>query len=243
MLALCRGSDEQRAMAQDALNRWWWPSLMMFGPHDAESAHSAQSMQWKLKRQSNDELRQKFVDQTVPQAEFLGIRIPDPKLRLERATGHYDVRRNRLGRIPARGQRRWAVQSRAAAPSRARARRRRVGARSDARVSGETRRRDARGGGVVTRTRCRCTKCSSARNAGSIIAMSAACTREDSAQALEYARDVYTRRGEGVSIWVVKSSDIVASQEGDSASFYDPQDDKPYRHATFYKVPDEVSNL
>ncbi len=89
MLALCRGSDAQRAMAQDALNRWWWPSLMMFGPHDAESAHSAQSMQWKLKRQSNDELRQKFVDQSVPQAEFLGIRIPDPKLRLDEATGHY----------------------------------------------------------------------------------------------------------------------------------------------------------
>ena len=89
MLALCRGSDEQHAMAQDALNRWWWPSLMMFGPHDAESAHSAQSMQWKLKRQSNDELRQKFVDQTVPQAEFLGIAIPDPKLRLDPATGHY----------------------------------------------------------------------------------------------------------------------------------------------------------
>ncbi len=89
MLALCRGNDAQRAMAQDALNRWWWPSLMMFGPHDAESAHSAQSMQWKLKRQSNDELRQKFVDQSVPQAEFLGIRIPDPKLRLDEATGHY----------------------------------------------------------------------------------------------------------------------------------------------------------
>ena len=66
---------------------------------------------------------------------------------------------------------------------------------------------------------------------------------EDAQQALEYARDVYTRRGEGVSIWVVRSQDIVASQEGDSASFYDPQDDKPYRHATFYKVPDEVSNL
>jgi ring-1,2-phenylacetyl-CoA epoxidase subunit PaaA len=89
MLALCRGNDAQREMAQDALNRWWWPSLMMFGPHDAESAHSAQSMQWKLKRQSNDELRQKFVDQSVPQAEFLGIRIPDPKLRLDEATGHY----------------------------------------------------------------------------------------------------------------------------------------------------------
>jgi len=91
MLALCRGSDEQHAMAQDALNRWWWPSLMMFGPHDAESAHSAQSMQWKLKRQSNDELRQKFVDQTVPQAEFLGIRVPDSKLRLDPTTGHYAI--------------------------------------------------------------------------------------------------------------------------------------------------------
>jgi len=90
MLALCRGSEEQNAMAQDALDRWWWPSLMMFGPHDAESAHSAQSMQWKLKRQSNDELRQKFIDQTVPQADYLGIRIPDPEPRLNGKTGHYE---------------------------------------------------------------------------------------------------------------------------------------------------------
>ena len=73
ILALAQGSEEQKAMAQDALNRWWWPSLMMFGPHDAESAHSAQSMTWKIKRQSNDELRQKFVDQTVPQAEHWAL--------------------------------------------------------------------------------------------------------------------------------------------------------------------------
>jgi len=90
MLTLSRGSAEQKAMAQDALNRWWWPSLMMFGPHDAESAHSAQSMKWKIKRQSNDELRQKFVDQTVPQAEFAGLRIPDPALRWNESRGHYD---------------------------------------------------------------------------------------------------------------------------------------------------------
>ena len=90
MIALAHGSAEQRAMAQDALNRWWWPTLMMFGPHDGESAHSAQSMQWKLKRQSNDELRQKFVDQTVPQAEYLGLAIPDPDLRWNAATNHYD---------------------------------------------------------------------------------------------------------------------------------------------------------
>ena len=89
MLTLCRGSDEQRAMAQDALDRFWWPSLMMFGPGDSESAHSAQSMAWKIKRFSNDELRQKFVDVTVQQAEFLGLRIPDDNLRYNEDTGHY----------------------------------------------------------------------------------------------------------------------------------------------------------
>ena len=89
LLTLCRGSDEQKAMAQDALNRWWWPSLMMFGPNDSESKHSAQSMAWKIKRFSNDELRQKFVDVTVQQAEFLGISVPDPDLKFDEATGHY----------------------------------------------------------------------------------------------------------------------------------------------------------
>ena len=77
-------------MAQDALDRWWWPSLMMFGPHDAESANSAQSMHWKIKRQSNDELRQKFVDQTVPQADVLGLKIPDDALMWNESRGHYD---------------------------------------------------------------------------------------------------------------------------------------------------------
>ena len=90
MLVLARGSAEQKALAQDALDRWWWPSLMMFGPHDAESAHSAKSMQWKLKRESNDQLRQKFVDQTVPQAEFIGLKMPDPDLSWNEDRGHYD---------------------------------------------------------------------------------------------------------------------------------------------------------
>jgi ring-1,2-phenylacetyl-CoA epoxidase subunit PaaA len=89
MLALSRGNEAQKAMAQDALDRWWWPSLMMFGPNDAESKHSAQSMAWKIKRFSNDELRQKFVDATVPQAEFLGLRVPDNDLRLDEKSGHY----------------------------------------------------------------------------------------------------------------------------------------------------------
>ncbi|MBT8106564.1 MAG: 1,2-phenylacetyl-CoA epoxidase subunit A [Woeseiaceae bacterium] len=90
MLTLCGGTDEQKAMAQDALNRFWWPSLMMFGPNDAASKHSAQSMKWKIKRFSNDELRQKFIDVTVAQAEFLGLTIPDDGLRLDEESGHYE---------------------------------------------------------------------------------------------------------------------------------------------------------
>ncbi|MCC7225037.1 MAG: 1,2-phenylacetyl-CoA epoxidase subunit A [Chitinophagales bacterium] len=89
MLVLAQGTPEQRQMAQDALNRWWWPSLMMFGPKDADSPHSQQSMKWKIKRVSNDELRQRFVDITVPQAEYLGLTVPDPELRLDTNTGRY----------------------------------------------------------------------------------------------------------------------------------------------------------
>ena len=89
MLELCRGSVEQKEMAQDALNRWWWPSVMMFGPSDSESKHSAQSMTWKIKRFTNDELRQKFIDITAPQAEFLGLKIPDDQLEYDQSSGHY----------------------------------------------------------------------------------------------------------------------------------------------------------
>ncbi|HYH21294.1 MAG TPA: 1,2-phenylacetyl-CoA epoxidase subunit PaaA [Azospirillum sp.] len=90
MLTLAKGTAEQKRMAQDALNRWWWPSLMMFGPNDEHSAHSAQNMAWKIKRFSNDELRQRFVDATVPQADYLGLTVPDPELRFNAETGHYE---------------------------------------------------------------------------------------------------------------------------------------------------------
>ncbi|POR48573.1 1,2-phenylacetyl-CoA epoxidase subunit PaaA [Bosea psychrotolerans] len=89
MLTLSRGTPEQKDMAQDALNRWWWPCLMMFGPPDAASLHSDTSTLWKIKRFSNDELRQKFVDATVPQARILGLSLPDPELRLDEETGHW----------------------------------------------------------------------------------------------------------------------------------------------------------
>ncbi len=90
LLTLCRGSKEQKEMAQDALNRWWWPSLMMFGPNDDASPHTQQSMKWKIKRFTNDELRQKFVDICKEQADILGLTIPDPDLKWNEENKHYD---------------------------------------------------------------------------------------------------------------------------------------------------------
>ncbi|MFZ4298479.1 1,2-phenylacetyl-CoA epoxidase subunit PaaA [Streptomyces cinereoruber] len=90
LLALSNGTEAQHAMAQDAVNRWWWPSLMMFGPPDDESTHTAQAMAWKIKRHSNDELRQRFVDIAAPQADALGLTLPDPDLRWNEERGHYD---------------------------------------------------------------------------------------------------------------------------------------------------------
>ncbi len=89
MLTLCRGSPAQKQMAQDALDRLWWPVLMMFGPSDKDSLHSSDTMRWKIKRFSNDDLRQKFVDATVPQGRYLGLEFPDPELRFEEKSGHW----------------------------------------------------------------------------------------------------------------------------------------------------------
>ena len=90
LLTLVRGSEDQKAMAQDSLNRWWWPALMMFGPNDEDSVHTQQSMAWKIKRKTNDELRQRFIDATVPQADYLGLKVPDPDLKWNDERGHYD---------------------------------------------------------------------------------------------------------------------------------------------------------
>jgi ring-1,2-phenylacetyl-CoA epoxidase subunit PaaA len=90
MVTLARGTPEQKAMAQDALNRWWWPALMMFGPPDGDSQHTDTAMRWRIKRFTNDELRQKFVDATVPQAHHIGLAIPDDKLAFNDTTGHWE---------------------------------------------------------------------------------------------------------------------------------------------------------
>lgn len=91
MTALSHGAPAQKAMAQDALNRWWTPSVMMFGPPDTDSVHSDQSMAWKIKRFTNDDLRQRFIDATVPQADYLGLTVPDPDCRWNAERGHYDI--------------------------------------------------------------------------------------------------------------------------------------------------------
>ena len=90
LLTMMKGTEAQKRMVQDAMNRWWWPSISMFGPNDADSPHTAQSMKWKIKRFTNDELRQKFVDVTVEQANILGITVPDPDLKWNAERGHYD---------------------------------------------------------------------------------------------------------------------------------------------------------
>jgi ring-1,2-phenylacetyl-CoA epoxidase subunit PaaA len=90
LMTMMRGTDAQRDMVQDAVDRWWWPSLMMFGPPDQDSPNTAQSMAWKIKRHTNDELRQRFVDMTVPQAEALGVTLPDPDLKWNPERGHHD---------------------------------------------------------------------------------------------------------------------------------------------------------
>lgn len=90
MAHMSSGTAEQREMAQDALNRWWWPSIMMFGPHDAESTHSSKAAKWKIKRESNDDLRQRFIDKSAQQAQIINLTIPDPDLKWNEERGHYD---------------------------------------------------------------------------------------------------------------------------------------------------------
>jgi len=91
MITMMRGTKEQQEMAQDAMNRWWWPALMMFGPHDKNSFNSRELMKYKVKTESNDDLRQQFIDRTIPQAEKIGLKIPDPNLKFNEKTGHYEI--------------------------------------------------------------------------------------------------------------------------------------------------------
>ena len=139
MISLCTGTAAQKEMAQDALNRFWWPVLMMFGPSDKDSLHSADTMKWKIKRFSNDDLRQKFVDATVPQGHYLGLTFPDPDLQFDASKRALALWRNRLERVQARARRRRPVQSATPLHAQRSARRGRLGARSGAGVRQQAR--------------------------------------------------------------------------------------------------------
>ena len=251
--ALPRGTPEQKAMAQDALNRWWWPVLMMFGPSDKDSQHTDKSMRWKIKRFTNDELRQKFVDATVPQGHYLGLTFPDPELKFNEDDRALGVRRDRLGRVQARGRGRRPVQPPAHEAAARGARERRLGARGGARAMRRSARRARSALPAWPRNDAekdhdrkehgRCGKCSSAAAPGWRTAMSARVHAVDAEMALQDARDVYTRRGEGLSIWVVPSAAITASDPADKDMMFEPTASKIYRHPTFYDVPDEVGHM
>ena len=245
LLTLMKGSEDQRAMVQDAVNRWWWPSLMMFGPHDSESTNSGDSMKWGIKRISNDELRQKFVDATVPQAQLLGVTLPDPDLKFDDGDGSLELRPDRLERILERRQRQRPVQRGTPGGPRQGMGRRRVGARSGAgtraekaasrlrrRIGIEMDRKEWPLWEVFIRSRNGLDH----KHCGSVHAA-------DPAMALKNARDVFTRRMEGVSVWVVRADDIVASDPDAKPEMFDPAEDKIYRHPTFYMLPDEVNHM
>ena len=247
LLTMMRGSAAQRAMVQDATNRFWWPSLMMFGPPDDQSPNTAQSMAWGVKRHTNDELRQRFVDMTVPQAEKLGVTLPDPALRLERRARALRLRLGGLGRVHGRGEGQRPLQRAAdrAPPGRRRGGRLGAGSRRRARrqTAGQGRegRRlmeepQVRSGWPLYEVFLRGKRGLNHVHVGSLHAA-------DPQMALRHARDLYTRRNEGVSIWVVAAADITASSPDEKDPFFAPSGDKVYRHPTFYQLPDDVPHM
>ena len=304
LMQMClHGTPEQKAMVQDSLNRWWWPALMMFGPSDADSPNSAQSMAWKIKLFSNDELRQKMVDQTVPQAEYLGLTVPDPDLKWNAERGHYDFGEIDWdefyavikGNGPATANA-WPPASRRmkTAPgcatrwsptpiNRQHAKPRREGPPEALRAPQGASLRQSRparpGWGdtpvagekpaagttdfqayfypLQTRTRIarpaprtsimskdwplwevfiRSQHGLAHKHVGSLHA-------PDAEMAINHARDVYTRRNEGLSIWVVRASDISASSPGDKDPLFEPANSKVYRHPTLFPMPEEIKHM
>lgn len=248
MMKMAQGSAAQKRMAQDALNRYWYPSLMMFGPSDKESVHSTQSMKWRIKINSNDELRQKFVDQTVPQAEYLGLTVPDENLRLNEETGHYEFSEpdwneffevlNGNGpcnaeRLAARNKA-WDDGAWVREGMMEHARKKNRGHKSGRRMSDES--PTARNEWPLWEIFIRGQHGMSHRHVGSLHAA-------NNEMAIKNARDVYTRRNEGVSIWVVEASKIAASSPSDKGPMYEPAQSKVYRHPTFFDIPDDVGAM
>ena len=239
-------------MVQDATNRWWWPSLMMFGPPDADSPNTAQSMALGIKRHTNDELRQRFVDMTVPQAETLGVTLPDPELRWNAERGHYDFGAVDWDEFKRVDQRQRPVQRRSGSPHRRRAHEDGAWVREAALAHAASRplaaARHAHGESERGRSEAReadwplyevFLRGKRGLNHVHVGSLHAA----DAEMALHHARDLYTRRNEGVSIWVVRADDITASSPDEKDPFFAPSGDKVYRHPTFYEIPDDVPHM
>ena len=213
MLTLCARHGRAESMAQDALNRWWWPCLMMFGPPDTQSTHTDASTRWKIKRFTNDALRQKFVDATVPQGLHLGLTFPDPDLHLDepRPLGFGEIdwdefRRVLAGDGPCNRER---LAARRKAHDDGAWVRDAAAAWAAKQTAMTARPPDGRDHGTrLWEVFIRARNGLAHRHAGSVHAA-------DPEMALQAARDVYTRRGEGLSIWVVPSDAIVASDPSD----------------------------
>ena len=216
LMTMMRGTQAQRDMVQDAVDRTWWPSLMMFGPPDASSPNTEQSMRWGVKRHTNDDLRQRFVDMTVPQAEKLGVTLPDPELRWNEARGHYDFGAvdwdefkaviagdgpcNAQRLAPAQGAHEegaWVREAALAHAAKHRPRAPRRGSPERRAGSPEATHDDA--GWPLYEVFLRGKRGLNHVHVGSLHAA-------DAEMALHHARDLYTRRNEGVSIWVVAAS-------------------------------------
>ena len=255
LMTMMRGSAAQRAMVQDATNRFWWPSLMMFGPPDDQSPNTAQSMAWGVKRHTNDELRQRFVDMTVPQAAKLGVTLPDPDLSWNSERGHYDfgavdwaeftavVKGNgpcnaqRVAhRKSAHDEGAWVREAASAHAARQAART--SAARPVPPAAGASRMSETpvRSEWPLYEVFLRGKRGLNHVHVGSLHAA-------DPQMALHHARDLYTRRNEGVSIWVVAAADITASSPDEKDPFFAPSGDKVYRHPTFYDIPDDVPHM
>ena len=236
LLTMMRGTERQRRMVQDATDRWWWPALMMFGPPDNDSPNTGQSMAWKIKRHTNDELRQRFVDMSVPQADVLGVTLPDPQLCWNDERQHYDfgepdwseLKRVIAGDGPCNAER--IAHLRAARDDGAWVREAAAAHARKGELAGQT------SDGALYEVFVRTKRGLNHVHVGSLHAT-------DDEMALRNARDLYTRRNEGVSIWVVRSSAISASSPDEKDPFFAPSGDKVYRHPTFYDIPDDVPHM
>ena len=221
LMTMMRGTDEQRAMVQESVDRFWWPALMMFGPPDDDSPNTAQSMAWGIKRNTNDELRQQFVDMSVPQAEALGVTLPDPELRWNEERGHHDFGQPDWdefmqvvkGNGPCNAQR--IAHRRRAHEDGAWVREAADGLRRRARQASRHERR-VEAEWPLYEVFVRGKRGLNHVHVGSLHAA-------DDEMALRHARDVYTRRNEGVSIWVVRADAITASSPDEKDPLFAPE--------------------